>query len=148
MRCGAQVPISATSKEVKHAYYKLAKECHPDYLGDAGHNACILLNEAYEVLVDTEQRNWYDFRLNRAKEELDDGYTGAWRHSACVVWGCGVRDGCGADRLSGGLGAVVGVSSLMGSGKLLPSAVVRPPLSSQPPVAGLNGEPLVWEPAS
>lgn len=27
----------------------MAKECHPDYLGDEGHNICILLNEAYEV---------------------------------------------------------------------------------------------------
>ena len=27
------------------AYRNLAKECHPDYLGDQGHNICILLNE-------------------------------------------------------------------------------------------------------
>jgi len=100
------VPISATSKEVKRAYYNLAKECHPDYLGDAGHNACILLNEAYEVLVDTEQRNWYDFRLERAKEELGDGYTGAWRRAACVgCVGCGWSSG----RLLVRRGAVVGL---------------------------------------
>jgi hypothetical protein len=24
-------------------------QCHPDFMGDAGHNICILLNEAYEV---------------------------------------------------------------------------------------------------
>jgi hypothetical protein len=35
--------------EIKKAYRSLAKECHPDYLGDEGHNICILLNEAYEV---------------------------------------------------------------------------------------------------
>lgn len=71
-----QVPIAASRKEVKQAYYNLAKECHPDYLGEPGHNACILLNEAYEVLTDPEQRNWYDFRLDRAKQEMGDGYTG------------------------------------------------------------------------
>ena len=27
------------------AYRGLAKECHPDYLGNEGHNICILLNE-------------------------------------------------------------------------------------------------------
>ena len=30
-------------------YKSLAQECHPDYLGDEGHNICILLNEACEV---------------------------------------------------------------------------------------------------
>ena len=25
------------------------KVCHPDFLGEEGHNICVLLNEAYEV---------------------------------------------------------------------------------------------------
>lgn len=44
-----QVDDDATVDEIKKAYRSLAKECHPDYLGDEGHNICILLNEAYEV---------------------------------------------------------------------------------------------------
>ena len=32
------------------AYRNLAKECHPDYLGDQGHNICILLNEVLPIL--------------------------------------------------------------------------------------------------
>jgi hypothetical protein len=44
-----QVDDDATAEEIKRAYRSMAKECHPDYLGDKGHNICILLNEAYEV---------------------------------------------------------------------------------------------------
>ena len=40
-----QVDDDATQGEIKMAYRNLAKECHPDYLGDQGHNICILLNE-------------------------------------------------------------------------------------------------------
>lgn len=47
--CPLQVDDDAPMDEIKKAYRSLAKECHPDYLGDEGHNICILLNEAYEV---------------------------------------------------------------------------------------------------
>ena len=40
-----QVDDDATQREIKMAYRSLAKECHPDYLGNEGHNICILLNE-------------------------------------------------------------------------------------------------------
>ena len=39
----------APFEEIKRAYRSTCKECHPDFMGDAGHNICILLNEAYEV---------------------------------------------------------------------------------------------------
>lgn len=45
----SQVDDDANAEEIKRAYRALAKECHPDYKGDEGHNICILLNEAYEV---------------------------------------------------------------------------------------------------
>ena len=46
-RCGfSQVDDDATPGEIKMAYRGIAKECHPDYLGEEGHNICILLNEA------------------------------------------------------------------------------------------------------
>lgn len=40
-----RVDDDAPIEEIKKAYRSLAKECHPDYLGDRGHNICILLNE-------------------------------------------------------------------------------------------------------
>lgn len=44
-----QVDDDAATSEIKKAYRTLAKECHPDYLGDSGHNICILLNEVCNV---------------------------------------------------------------------------------------------------
>lgn len=32
-------------EEIKAAYRYLAKQCHPDFLGDEGHELCVLLNE-------------------------------------------------------------------------------------------------------
>ncbi len=40
-----QIDDDASMEEVKGAYRYLAKQCHPDYLGDEGHDLCILLNE-------------------------------------------------------------------------------------------------------
>lgn len=51
--CGCfylQVDDDAPVEEIKRAYRALAKECHPDYRGEEGHDICILLNEAYEVI--------------------------------------------------------------------------------------------------
>lgn len=42
---GLQVDDDSTEDEIKAAYRQLAKVCHPDFAGDAGHNICILLNE-------------------------------------------------------------------------------------------------------
>jgi DnaJ domain len=39
-----QVDDDASQDEIKAAYRQLAKVCHPDSAGDAGHNICILLN--------------------------------------------------------------------------------------------------------
>lgn len=39
----------APVEEIKRAYRALAKECHPDFLGDKGHNICILLNEVRDA---------------------------------------------------------------------------------------------------
>eukprot|EP00238_Polyblepharides_amylifera_P002112 CAMPEP_0196589238 /NCGR_PEP_ID=MMETSP1081-20130531/63061_1 /TAXON_ID=36882 /ORGANISM="Pyramimonas amylifera, Strain CCMP720" /LENGTH=281 /DNA_ID=CAMNT_0041911981 /DNA_START=325 /DNA_END=1170 /DNA_ORIENTATION=- len=73
------VTETASRKEVKQAYYSLAKECHPDLMGDTGHEACKLLNEAYDVLSDEKQRPWYTEQLLQAKEDFQDGYTGQAR---------------------------------------------------------------------
>ncbi len=72
-----QVDDDATPATIKSAYRTLAKMCHPDILGEAeGHNICILLNEAYEVLTDPDKRAAYDVQLEQALEADEDDYTG------------------------------------------------------------------------
>lgn len=71
------VDDTATEIEIKSAWRSLAKVCHPDISGDEiGHNLCILLNEAYEVLSDPEQRRQYNRALDEALADEQDGYTG------------------------------------------------------------------------
>lgn len=59
-----KVPKTASSKEIKQAYRKLAREHHPDlHQGEAKAQAeekFKLINEAYEVLGDEEKRAKYD----------------------------------------------------------------------------------------
>lgn len=65
----------ATPAEIKSAYRALCKVCHPDISGEEeGHNMCILLNEAYDVLMDAEQRRLYNASLDEALEDEDDGF--------------------------------------------------------------------------
>lgn len=58
------VPRTATEKEIKQAYRKLARQYHPDlHQGEAKKAAeekFKLINEAYEVLGDPEKRAKYD----------------------------------------------------------------------------------------
>lgn len=67
----------ATDDEIKSAYRSLAKVCHPDISGDErGHNMCILLNEAYSVLSDADQRLEYNRALDEALTDEEDGFSG------------------------------------------------------------------------
>lgn len=70
------VPDGATEPEIKRAYRQLAKACHPDYTGEAGHNMCILLNEAYDVLTNPAMRRVYDEALDSHLEDEGAGFTG------------------------------------------------------------------------
>lgn len=69
------VPKTATEKEIKQAYRKLAREHHPDlHQGKAKEEAeekFKLINEAYEVLGDPEKRAKYD-RLGMNWKAGDD----------------------------------------------------------------------------
>lgn len=54
------VPYDATSEEIKRAYRKLAKVYHPDMGGRfASADMMQQLAQAYEILCDDEQREWY-----------------------------------------------------------------------------------------
>lgn len=53
----------------------LPQYCHPDRNAD-GHELCVLLNEAYETLTDSERRAAYDAELYQNLLDEDDGFTG------------------------------------------------------------------------
>ncbi|KAG1661532.1 hypothetical protein FOA52_000042 [Chlamydomonas sp. UWO 241] len=66
----------ADTSEIKQAYRALAKTCHPDFLGEEGHDLCILLNEAYDVLSDPNERSAFNAKLEQALVDFEDDYTG------------------------------------------------------------------------
>jgi len=51
---------SASTDEIRESWLKLVKQNHPDLIGDEGVEKTKELNEAYEVLRDTDKRNEYD----------------------------------------------------------------------------------------
>jgi molecular chaperone DnaJ len=59
-----QVQPSATLSEIKQAYRRLVKLCHPDVnIAKSGSQQILELNAAYEVLSDASQRADYDRKL-------------------------------------------------------------------------------------
>ena len=71
-----QVDDDAPPQAIKTAYRDLTRVCHPDLTGGKGHNICILLNEAYNVLMDTKGRQQYNALLELALKDAEDDYTG------------------------------------------------------------------------
>eukprot|EP00892_Ulva_mutabilis_P001798 jgi/Ulvmu1/11619/UM008_0020.1 len=71
-----QLPKSANLPEIKAAYRRLQKLCHPDILGpEHGHDMSILLNDAYTVLSNESTRELYDIDLNESKMEEEMGFS-------------------------------------------------------------------------
>lgn len=59
-----QVNQQATPQEIKQAYRRLAKEFHPDTQTDnSNHEQIVLINAAYEILSDNQNRRNYDQEL-------------------------------------------------------------------------------------
>ncbi|CAG9460155.1 unnamed protein product [Pedinophyceae sp. YPF-701] len=75
-RHGVDVGDDATSEDIKAAYRRLAKVCHPDRVGQDGNAMCVLLNEAYDTLADPVRRAQYDRVLDKWLEDDDMGFTG------------------------------------------------------------------------
>ena len=82
----------ASSSEIRRAYRDLAKQCHPDVAGEAGHNATILLNEAYAVLSNSTRRE-YDLLRRDWLEDL--GPAGPGAAGGARAWGAGAPGGGG-----------------------------------------------------
>jgi len=57
------IPWTATPEQVKSAYRKLARECHPDHSADADAAKFMAIGEAYQTLSDPELRKAYDAEL-------------------------------------------------------------------------------------
>ena len=52
-------------------------QCHQDVSGDEdGHDMCVLLNEAYEILSDPASRAMYDAELEQQRVDAADSFTG------------------------------------------------------------------------
>jgi molecular chaperone DnaJ len=64
------VPSDATQDEIKSAYRRQAKKCHPDCSGE-GSESFQAVGEAYEVLRDPGRRRAYDRELAREKKRVE-----------------------------------------------------------------------------
>jgi len=51
---------NASTREIKNAYRKKARECHPDRTGSDGTDAFRLITRAYAILSDPDKREEYD----------------------------------------------------------------------------------------
>lgn len=54
------IESSSDQSQIKTAYRKLQKRCHPDIAGPAGHDMAIVLNDVYSLLSDPASRSAYD----------------------------------------------------------------------------------------
>jgi len=72
------VPRNASSKEIKKAYYTLAKKYHPDVNKDdpAAQKKFTEASEAYEVLSDDSKRSQYD-AMGRTSEQMGSSGMGS-----------------------------------------------------------------------
>ena len=64
------VDRNASKEEIKEAFVKLSKKYHPDLnpgLEKSSSQAFIEVSEAYQVLIDSKKRNWYNSQLHFAE---------------------------------------------------------------------------------
>nr|GLL19158.1 chaperone protein dnaJ 11, chloroplastic-like [Ipomoea trifida] len=68
------IPVGATSEEIKAAYRRLARACHPDVAGtdqkESSANEFMKIHTAYSTLSDPEKRADYDRRLFRRRRSV------------------------------------------------------------------------------
>lgn len=61
------IPSDSSQADIKAAYRKLAKEFHPDHFGK-NHAPFLVIQEAYGVLSDPQQRRTYDISLRENRK--------------------------------------------------------------------------------
>ena len=66
------ISCDATGDQIKSAYRRKAKRCHPDHTGE-GSEAFLDVQEAYEVLGDPGRRRAYDDELAREQRRVERG---------------------------------------------------------------------------
>lgn len=85
------IPMGASNQEIKWAYRKLARTCHPDVASfdrkDKSANEFMKIHAAYSTLSDPEKRAVYDSKLfssNRPLTVSFSGYGGrSWETDQC-----------------------------------------------------------------
>ncbi|ESQ50677.1 hypothetical protein EUTSA_v10022892mg [Eutrema salsugineum] len=75
-----EIPVGSTSQEIKSAYRRLARICHPD-VAETGRNPSsaddfMKIHAAYCTLSDPEKRAVYDRRMLRRSRPLTVGGSG------------------------------------------------------------------------
>ncbi|KGN61956.2 hypothetical protein Csa_006153 [Cucumis sativus] len=61
------IPMTASSREIKAAYRKLARTCHPDVVAENSAEEFIKIQTAYSTLSDPDKRADYDREICRAQ---------------------------------------------------------------------------------
>ncbi len=92
-----QLDFDASEQEVKSQYRQLQKWCHPDIAGEAGTEVCIILNEAYDTLMDEKEREVYDRDLKELQQLANMAAAGGAAGDFKPYTGQPLSTFCGAD---------------------------------------------------
>eukprot|EP00465_Bigelowiella_longifila_P006393 CAMPEP_0185253822 /NCGR_PEP_ID=MMETSP1359-20130426/2403_1 /TAXON_ID=552665 /ORGANISM="Bigelowiella longifila, Strain CCMP242" /LENGTH=373 /DNA_ID=CAMNT_0027836251 /DNA_START=162 /DNA_END=1283 /DNA_ORIENTATION=- len=67
---------NANKTQLKKAYRAIFRQCHPDIVGSEANDVCELVNIAYDILSDEEQRSIYDSELEQYKKMEGEAFDG------------------------------------------------------------------------
>ncbi|EEF40642.1 chaperone protein dnaJ 11, chloroplastic [Ricinus communis] len=77
------IPIGASNQEIKSAYRRLARTCHPDVATldrkDTSADEFMKIHAAYSTLSDPQKRAVYDLKLVTKNRPLTVSYSGGYR---------------------------------------------------------------------
>eukprot|EP00271_Cylindrocystis_brebissonii_P005151 TRINITY_DN1709_c0_g1_i1.p1 TRINITY_DN1709_c0_g1~~TRINITY_DN1709_c0_g1_i1.p1 ORF type:complete len:570 (+),score=113.06 TRINITY_DN1709_c0_g1_i1:134-1843(+) len=70
------ITVDTPPAEIRKAYWRLQKKYHPDIVGEEGHGMALLLNEAYNTLMNDRRREVYENQWRSAASLGYVGFTG------------------------------------------------------------------------